>query len=118
VVSPEIVCLALTFVALNDLKVKVGELLNAYITAPVTEKVWTVLGPDFGLDAGKSAMIVCALYGLKSADAAFQAHLASCMRQMGCIICKAEPDMWLQAKTKPDTRMFIIMLTFYAMLVT
>ena len=65
--------------ALNDLEVKVGDVLNAYITAPITEKVWTVLGPEFGQDAGKSAVIVRALYGLKSAGAAFRAHLASCM---------------------------------------
>ncbi len=61
----------MTLVALNDLEVKVGDVLNAYITAPITERVWTVLGPEFGQDAGKSAMIVRALYGLKSAGAAF-----------------------------------------------
>ena len=65
--------------ALNDLEVKVGDILNAYITAPITEKVWTVLGAEFGRDAGKSEIIVCALYGLKSAGAAFRAHLASFM---------------------------------------
>ncbi len=52
VVSRETVCLALTIAALNDLEVKVGDVLNAYITAPVKEKVWTVLGPEFGPDAG------------------------------------------------------------------
>jgi hypothetical protein len=56
---------------LNDLKVKVGDVLNANITAPVKEKVWTFLGPEYGLDSGKSAVIVRALYGLKSAGAAF-----------------------------------------------
>jgi hypothetical protein len=79
--------LALTIVSLNDLKVKVGDVLNAYITAPVKEKVWTVLEPQFGHDAGKSAIIVRALYGLKSAGAAFQAHLASFMRHMGYTSC-------------------------------
>jgi hypothetical protein len=34
---------------LNDLNVKVGDVLNAYITAPITEKVWTVLGPEFAM---------------------------------------------------------------------
>ncbi len=71
VVSRETVHLALTFASLNDLKVKVGDVLNAYITAPVKEKVWTILGPEFGLDSGKSAVIVRTLYGLKSAGAAF-----------------------------------------------
>ncbi len=64
VVSRETVCLALTFASLNYLEVKVGDVLNAYITTPVKEKVWTILGPKFGLDSGKSAVIVCALYGL------------------------------------------------------
>jgi hypothetical protein len=54
---------------LNDLEVKVGDVLNAYITAPIKEKVWTVLGPEFGHDAGKSTIIVQALYGLKTGGA-------------------------------------------------
>ena len=83
VVSRETVRLALTIAALNDLEVKVGDVLNAYITAPITEKVWTILGPEFVPDASKSAIIVRALYGLKSAGAAFRAHLASFVRQMG-----------------------------------
>ncbi len=79
--------------ALNDLEVKVGDVLNAYITATITKKVWTVLGSKFGSDAGKSAIIVRALYRLKSAGAAFRAHLASFMRQMGYTSCKADPDL-------------------------
>jgi hypothetical protein len=71
IVSCETVRIALLMAALNDLEVKIGDVLNAYITAPVTEKVWTVLGPKFGSNAGKSAVIVHTLYGLKSASAAF-----------------------------------------------
>jgi hypothetical protein len=37
VVSRETVRLALTIAALNNLEVKVGDVLNAYITAPVKE---------------------------------------------------------------------------------
>ena len=48
VVSRETVRLALMIAALNDLEVKVGDVLNAYITAPITKKVWTTLGPEFG----------------------------------------------------------------------
>ncbi len=94
VVSCEIVRIALLMAALNHLNVKVGDVLNAYITAPITEKVWTVLGPEFGTDAGKSVIIVRALYGLKSNGAAVRAHLASFMRQMGYTSCKADPDLW------------------------
>ncbi len=81
--SRKTVRIALMLAARNDLQVKAGDVLNAYITAPVKEKVWTILRPKFGNDAGKGAIIVRALYGLKSAGAAFCAHLASFMRQMG-----------------------------------
>jgi hypothetical protein len=84
-------------------KLKVDDVLNAYITAPpVKEKVWTILGPEFGHDSGKSAVIVCALYRLKSAGAVFQAHLASFMQQMEYTSCKADPDLWLKAVTRPE----------------
>jgi hypothetical protein len=39
VVPRETVCIAFLLAALNDLNVKVGGVLNAYITAPITEKV-------------------------------------------------------------------------------
>jgi hypothetical protein len=76
VVSRESVRIALTLAALNDLEVKTADIENAYLTAPVSEKVWTVLGPEFGSDAGKKAILVRSLYGLKSAGASFQNHLA------------------------------------------
>jgi hypothetical protein len=108
VVSRKTVCLALTIAALNDLEVNVGDVLNAYITAPITvEKVWTILGPEFGPDASKSAIIVGALYGLKSAGAAFCAHLASFMRQMGYTSCKSDPDLWMKATTRPVSVLLI-----------
>jgi hypothetical protein len=103
VVSHETVRIALLMAALNlnDLNVKVGDVLNAYITAPITEKVWTVLGPEFGSDPGKSAIIVRALFGLKSTGSAFCAYLASFMCQMGYTSCKADPDLWYKAETRP-----------------
>jgi hypothetical protein len=101
VVSRETIRIALLMAALNDLNVKVGDVLNAYITAPITKKVWTVLGPEFGIDTSKRAIIVHALYELKSAGAAFCAHLASFMHQMGYTSCKADPDLWYMAEIRP-----------------
>jgi hypothetical protein len=60
-------------------KVKATDILNAYISALIKGKVWSALGPEFGPNAGKSAIIVHALYGLKSTCAAFHAHLEDCM---------------------------------------
>ena len=67
VVSRETVRIALMIATLNDLEVKSGNILNPYVQGPVTEKVWTTLGTEFGKDARKTAVIVRALYGLKSA---------------------------------------------------
>ena len=47
VVSRDTVRIVLMIVTLNDLKVKLGDILNAYVQAPVTEKLWTNLGPEF-----------------------------------------------------------------------
>jgi hypothetical protein len=94
--------IALTLAALNDLYGMMGDIENAYLTAPITEKVWTVLGPEFGEDAGKRALIVRALYGLKSACAAFRNYLASCMYQLGWKPCLADRDLWMKEDTRPD----------------
>ena len=102
VVSRETVRLALTIAALNDLEVKAGDIMNAYVTAPVTEKIWTTLGPEWGENAGKKAIIVRALYGLKSSGAAFRSHLAACMRHCGYVSSKADPDLWMKPMTDPS----------------
>ena len=88
--------------ALNDLGVKSADIKNAYLTALVTEKIWTILGPEFGEDAGKKALIVRALYGLKSAGAAFRNHLADCMHTLGYEPCRADADLWYKAEIRPS----------------
>ena len=102
VVSRETVRIALTAAALNGLEVKASDIQNAYLTAPCAEKIWTLLGPEFGDDAGKKATIVRALYGLGSAGSSFTAHLASCMRHIGYVPCRADPDLWMQEATHSD----------------
>ncbi len=42
--------------------------------------MWMLLGPKFGKNKDHKAIVVRALYGLKSAGAAFSSHLADCMR--------------------------------------
>ena len=71
VLSRETFLLALFIFALNDLEVKCQVVFNAFLTAPIEEKVCTTLGPEFGYGAGKRALMFCALYSLKSAGAGF-----------------------------------------------
>ena len=93
IVSRESLRLALMLDALNSLEVKRGDVMNAYITAPITEKVWTILGPKFGANQGKKALIFRALYGLKSAGADLRSHLCICMKLLGYTPCLADPDL-------------------------
>jgi hypothetical protein len=102
VVSRESVRVALNLAALNDLDVKMANIENAYLTAPITEKVWTVLGPEFGDDAGKRALILRALYGLKSDGANFRNHLAECMKHLGWNPCRSGRDLYVKAETRLD----------------
>ena len=103
VVSHESVRICLTLAALNDLDVMMGDIRNAYLTAPVTEKVWTKCSPEFGSDSeGKRAVVIRALSGLKSAGASFRNHLAKCIRALHWAPCDADPDVWMQAAVRSD----------------
>jgi hypothetical protein len=102
VVSRETVRIALTIAALHDLDVKAADVENAYLTAPTTEKVWTVCGPEFGPDQGKKALIVRALYGLKGSGASYRNHISDCMRHLQYEPCKADPDLWMKPMTRPE----------------
>jgi hypothetical protein len=102
VLSMESVRVALTLAALNDVDVKMADIENAYLTAPITEKVWTVLGQEFGDDAGRCALIVRYLYGLKSAGADFRNHLDECMKHLVWNPWRADGDLWMKAETRPD----------------
>lgn len=95
VVSRESVRIALTIAALNGLDVLAGDIQNAYLNAPCDEKIWTILGDEFGPElSGKRALVVRALYGLKSAGASHRAHLASRMEHLGFKSCLSDPDLW------------------------
>ena len=96
VLSRETVRIALTIAALNDLEVKASDIQNAYLTAPCAEWIYTRLGPEFGPDQGRLAVIVQVLYGLKSAGASFGRYISDCMRTMGFEPCKADSDLWFR----------------------
>jgi hypothetical protein len=102
VVSRETVRIALTIAALHDLDVKAADVENASLTAPTTEKVWTVCDPEFGPDQGKKALIVRALYGLKGSGASYRNHISDCMRHLQYEPCKADPDLWMKPMTRPE----------------
>jgi Reverse transcriptase (RNA-dependent DNA polymerase) len=116
VVSRESIQIALTIAALNGLKVLAADIknLNAYLNSPCEEKVWTVLGPEFGPELeGKRAKIVRSLYGLKSAGAAYRYHLATCMEHLGYQSCRADPDVWLRENSDHNNTRFYEYVLIY-----
>ena len=100
----ETVRISLMIALLNDLKVKLDDILNDYVQASVTEKVWTTFGPEFGKDARETVVIIRALYGLKSAGAAFRSQLARFMESMGNQSCKADPDLSLKLEIRSEDK--------------
>jgi hypothetical protein len=99
VVSRDSVRLGLLLAALNDLDVLSCDIGNAYLNAPCREKVWCIAGAEFGSRKGDKIIIVRALYGLKSSGAAWRAHLAESMSDIGYVPCEADPDVWMKANT-------------------
>jgi len=50
----------------------------------------------------RDSVRIAFLYGLKSSGAAWRAHLANTLRQLGYKSCLADPDVWMRPATKPD----------------
>ena len=102
--SLEKLYVALRMTALHDLEVKAAIVLNVFVIKPNREKIWSVLGPEFGDGAGKSPIIVRVLYKLKSMGVSFRAHLAECMNALGCEFCKTDPDLWWKPDMRPQDK--------------
>jgi hypothetical protein len=99
------VIIYITLVALNDVDVDMTVIENAYLMAPLIERVWTALGSEFVYDSGKRAQVVRVLYGLKSARTVSINHLAECMKHLGWNPCCTDRDLWMKANTRPDDDM-------------
>ena len=102
VVSRDSVRIMLLIAALNGLSLKAADIQNAFLTAPNLEKVYIIAGPEFGAEQGKTFIIRKALYGLKSASAAFRAYLAEKLEEIGFKSSIADPDVWLRPASAPD----------------
>ena len=89
-------------VALNGLNIMACDIQNAYLMADCHEKIWTFARPEFWSEKGTPIVIRKALYSLKSSGAAFRAHLAETLYDIGFRSGKADPDVWLRLAVKPN----------------
>ena len=60
-----------------------ADIMNAYLTAGTSQKLYSKCEPEFGDNQGKITDIKRALYGNKAAGSDFRNHLHSCMRHLG-----------------------------------
>jgi len=105
VVSRESVRIGFLIAAMYDLEPLAADVGNAYLNAPTKEKYYIVTGPEFGpLEQGKIAVIVRALYGLKSSGAMWRSHFAATLRDLGFTSSLADPDVWMRPSILPDDK--------------
>jgi hypothetical protein len=89
--------------ALNDLEVLSADISGAFLNAKAAKKVYTLAGKAFGpVKEGKIVVIMRALYGLRSSGRAWRDHMAATLRDGGYSSCKADPDVWMHPRTRPD----------------
>ena len=106
-VSRDNIRIASTLAALYDLDVLSADVQGTYLNAPTKEKVYTIAGLEFGAtNVGRPVLIVWALYGLKSSGARWRDHMAGTLREAGYESCKADPDVWMKPKTKPNSEKY------------
>ena len=89
--------------ALNDLDVLSADVSGAYLNANAGEKVYFIAGKEFGPDKqGRVVVITRALCSLRSSGKAWRDHMSATLRDHGYVSCKADPDVWMKPKTKPN----------------
>ena len=96
------------------MEIKAADIGNAYLNAPVREKIWIVCGPEFGPLEGKRARVVRALYGLKSSGAAWRSHLAQVLyNELDFCPSRADNDVWFRPAQKADgTKIYEYVLVY------
>ena len=70
-------------------------------------------GPEFGTEQGKVFIVVCTLYGLKSACAAFWSFIAEKLDEIGLKSSVADPDVWLRSGKKEDSNEYYEYVVLY-----
>ena len=114
VVSRETVRIAFTYAALNGLDIMAADIQNAYLQAPISEKYWTICGPEFGSEIeGSKAYIVRALYGCKSSGRDFRQHLRECMEMLKYESCLADPDLWIRKAVNDEGNQYYEYMLLY-----
>ena len=89
------------------------DMCNAYLNVLYQEKIWCVIGAEFGSDKGK-IMIKChALYGFKSSGASWRATFTETLNDIGYTSSRADPDLWIKPKVKSNSDDYYSLILVY-----
>ena len=96
VVLTEVVRLGFVLTRICDLQCIAGDVGNAFLTAYTSEKIYIVVGPEFGELEGRIMKMEKAVYRTKTAALHFHESLLICLQKIGFRPSEAEPDFWYQ----------------------
>ena len=116
VASRDSVRICLMLAALNGLDLKSADIGNAYLNARCKERVHVKVGPElFGKEnEGKTAVIVQALYGLRSLGNAWRNEFSTfIVHDLGYKSSIADPDVYLKPCKRPDGTKYYSYLIIY-----
>ena len=103
VVSRESVRIAFTYAAMMGLPVMAGDIKNAYLQAPTSEKHYIECGREFGLgNVGRKAIITGSIYGGRVSGRDYWLHLRKCMDSLGFKHSLGDSDVWYRPAVKKD----------------
>ena len=81
---------------LNGLNLIQGDIGNAYLESYTQEKVYFIMGPEFGQEAGHTFIIDKVLYGLCSSSQRFHEQLLKVLHTFEFRWSKVDPDLWMR----------------------
>jgi Reverse transcriptase (RNA-dependent DNA polymerase) len=114
VVSRDNIRIAFLIAALNELDILACDIQGAYLNAETKELIYTVTGLEHGAHReGQKVIIKGALYGLKLSGACWRDHLANTLRDFGYTSCKADLDIWMKPKSKPNGDKYWVYVLVY-----
>eukprot|EP00957_Ditylum_brightwellii_P071029 5397430-Ditylum_brightwellii.AAC.1 len=106
VVSRESLWLGFLIVALNNLDALSADIGNVYINAKPRKQVHTTVGEEFGVkNAGRIAIIMRTIYGLKRSGVAWCEHFSLTVKdKLKYVPTKANQDVYIRPEVAPDGR--------------
>ena len=96
VMSIETVRLAFVLASFNGLEVRATDVSNTFLFRKDKEKVYVIVGKEFGENQGKQMIIDKGLYGLASSAARFHDNLAATLRKMKFLPSTTDNDLWMR----------------------